>query len=130
MKRHTSYGAEVLKAAEQNISKKGKSLFGTGIEIVEGHHEKWDGSGYPYGKKGYDIPLSARIVAVADVFDALTSKRPYKQAFSFEESLHIIEEGSGKHFDPEIVEVFIKNRSRIEDIYHGFCMAEKIDKAV
>jgi HD-GYP domain-containing protein (c-di-GMP phosphodiesterase class II) len=130
MKRHTSYGAEVLKAAEQNISKKGKSLFGTGIEIVEGHHEKWDGSGYPYGKKGNDIPLSARIVAVADVFDALTSKRPYKQAFSFEESLHIIEEGSGKHFDPEIVEIFIKNRRRIEDIYHGFHIEEKIDKAV
>lgn len=120
MKKHTSYGAEVLRAAEQNISKRGKSLFGMGIEIAEGHHEKWNGSGYPYGKCGVEIPLSARIVAIADVFDALTSKRPYKEAFSFEESMKIIEEGSGNHFDPDIVEIFINNKKKIKDIYKGF----------
>lgn len=120
MKRHTLYGAEVLRAAEENIAKRGRSLFGTGIEIAEGHHEKWDGSGYPYGRKGLEIPLSARIVAVADVFDALTSKRPYKKAFSFEISMNIIEEGKGKHFDPRIVEIVLANRDRMEKLYNEF----------
>ena len=122
MKRHAAYGAEVLRVAEENIKKRGKSLFGMGIEIAEGHHEKWDGSGYPFGKKGKEIPLSARIVAVADVFDALTSRRPYKESFSFDDSMQIIEEGRGKHFDPDIVDVFIANREKIRDIYKGFQM--------
>ncbi|MBH1941174.1 HD domain-containing protein [Mobilitalea sibirica] len=120
MKLHTEYGAKVLRAAELNMVKKGKSLFGIGIEIAEGHHEKWDGSGYPYGKKGHDIPLSARIVAVADVLDALTSKRPYKEAFSFETAMKIIEEGRGKHFDPAIIDVILSNRDRIESYYKKF----------
>lgn len=120
MKQHTLYGASVLRAAEENIAKRGKHLFGLGIEIAEGHHEKWDGTGYPAGKKGLEIPLSARIVAVADVFDALTSKRPYKQAFSFEASMNIIEDGKGKHFDPKIAEVFLANRDRVEEMYQVF----------
>jgi HD-GYP domain-containing protein (c-di-GMP phosphodiesterase class II) len=120
MKKHTMFGAEVLKSAELNMQKKGRSLFRMGIEIAEGHHEKWDGSGYPYGKKGNEIPLCARIVAVADVFDALTSKRPYKQAFPFELSVKIIEEGRGKHFDPVIVDAFLANRNIIEKLYFDF----------
>jgi len=122
MKKHTFYGAEVLRAAEQNISKRGKSLFEMGIEIAEGHHEKWNGAGYPYGKSGQEIPLSARIVALADVFDALTSKRPYKEAFRFDDSVQIIKEGSGNHFDPEIVTIFLDNIEKIEAIYIGFQM--------
>lgn len=122
MKTHAVYGAKVLKMADENLKKKGRSIFKLGIEIAEGHHEKWDGSGYPYGKKGEDIPLSARIVAVADVFDALTSKRPYKRAFSLEESIQIIEEGSGKHFDPNIVNVFIENIQIITEIYEQFLL--------
>ncbi len=120
MKKHTTNGAEVLKAAESNIAKRGRSLFRMGIEIAECHHEKWDGSGYPRGIKGTDIPLSARIVAVADVFDALTSKRPYKEPFSFEESFKTVEEGSGSHFDPEIVKAFSANKDEIARIYEGF----------
>ena len=120
MKRHTTFGTEVLRSAEENMQKKGKSLFGMGIEIVEGHHEKWDGSGYPYGKKGTEIPLSARIVALADVFDALTSKRPYKDEFTLDRSISIIAEGRGKHFDPMIVDVFMANRNYIEELYHKF----------
>ncbi len=120
MKQHTLYGGRVLRAAEEVVAKRGKHLFGLGIEIAEGHHEKWDGSGYPAGKSGLEIPLSARIVAVADVFDALTSKRPYKSPFSFEVSMNIIEEGKGAHFDPKIVEVFLANRERIEQMYHSF----------
>jgi len=120
MKKHTIYGGEVLKLAEKNSLSSGRSAFLIGIEIIEGHHEKWDGTGYPYSKKGTEIPLSARIVAVADVFDALTSKRPYKKAFSFEESFNIILEGKGKHFDPEIVRVFEKNKDTIEKIYNSY----------
>lgn len=120
MKTHAVYGAKVLKRAEENLKKRGRSIFKLGIEIAEGHHEKWDGSGYPYGKKGEDIPLSARIVAVADVFDALTSKRPYKRAFSLEESIQIIMEGSGKQFDPDIVNVFVENIQIIKETYEKF----------
>ncbi|MDH8677379.1 HD domain-containing protein [Fusibacter bizertensis] len=107
MKTHTIYGANVLVEAEKNINKKGRSLFATGIEIALNHHEKFDGSGYPNGIKGEEIPLSARIVAVADVFDALLSKRPYKEPFTMAETLKIIKEGRGKHFDPVIVDAFL-----------------------
>ena len=117
MKKHTIYGAEVVRSSENNSLGDRKSLFKMGIEIIESHHEKWDGTGYPFSKKGTEIPLSARIVAVADVFDALASKRPYKEAFSFEESFNIILEGKGKHFDPEIVRVFEKNKDIIYEIY-------------
>lgn len=106
MKTHTIYGANVLREAERNINKKGRSLFKMGIEIAECHHEKYDGSGYPNGLSGDQIPLSARIVAVVDVFDALMSKRPYKAPFSYEETMRIINEGRGKHFDPDIVDAF------------------------
>lgn len=117
MKKHALYGAEVLRYAEQNMKSQGHSLFGIGIEITEGHHEKWDGSGYPYGRRGPEIPLSARIVAIADVFDALTSRRPYKEPFSFSESLKIIEDGRGKHFDPNIVDLVMANKHRLQKAY-------------
>ncbi|MDF2699800.1 MAG: metal dependent phosphohydrolase [Haloplasmataceae bacterium] len=120
MKKHTIYGAEVLRAAENNIAKNNISIFKFGIEIVESHHEKWDGSGYPNSKKGEEIPLSARIVAVADVLDALTSKRPYKVPFSFEESFNMIIEGKGKHFDPIIIESFISHKEDIYKLYKSF----------
>lgn len=120
MKQHAIYGGQVLRAADENIMKNGRSLFNLGIEIAEGHHEKWNGSGYPNGKKGEDIPLSARIVAVADVFDALTSRRPYKEPFSIETAYDIITKDSGNHFDPEIVRVFEKNKKRIVNLYHSF----------
>lgn len=120
MKTHTSYGAKVLKTADEVLEKKGRSVFKMAIEIAEGHHEKWDGSGYPYGRKGEEIPLSARIVAIADVFDALTSRRPYKEPFSFEESIKIILESSEKHFDPFIVDVFIKNIHVVKSRYLSF----------
>ncbi len=118
MKLHALYGAEVLKMAEKNMGSTSKSWFGMGVEIAEGHHERWDGSGYPYGKKGKEIPLSARIVAVADVFDALTSRRPYKEAYDLNTAFAILIEGRGKHFDPEIIDLFIKNRDKIEMLYH------------
>ena len=76
--------------------------------IALGHHEKYDGTGYPQGQSGREIPLAARIVAVADVFDALTSVRPYKKAWSFQNALDYVQVNSGKHFDPDCVRAFKK----------------------
>lgn len=120
MKKHALYGSEVLRYAEQNLEGQGHSIFGLAIEIAEGHHEKWDGSGYPYGKKGSEIPLSARIVTIADVFDALTSRRPYKEPYSFEQSIEMINKGKGKHFDPNIVELVIANKNKLKVAYTNF----------
>ena len=82
-------------------------FFETARAIAREHHERWDGKGYPDGKKGEQISLAARIVSVADVFDALTSKRPYKEAWSAEAGLKAIEAGAGERFDPEIVAGFV-----------------------
>lgn len=127
MKHHASFGEEVLRTAEHNLQKRSRSLFHMGAEIAGGHHEKWDGSGYPLGRKGLEIPLCARIVSVADVFDALTSKRPYKDAFPLEKAMNIIEEGRGKHFDPVIIDVVLNNRNKIENIYYKFKSTNKPD---
>jgi len=97
MKNHTIIGYDILKDSPSKYLQ-------MGAIIALGHHEKFDGSGYPYGKKGEEIPIEARIVAVADVFDALTSARPYKSAWSLESVLEHMEQLSGKHFDPECFE--------------------------
>jgi putative two-component system response regulator len=99
MKQHTSIGAHILNNADCKI-------FTMAVEIAHYHHEKWDGSGYPDGLKGTEIPESARIVALADVFDALTMKRPYKAAWTIEDSVAEIRKGSGTHFEPRLVELF------------------------
>ena len=78
------------------------------LDIPHCHHEKWDGSGYPRGLKGEQIPLAARIFSVIDVWDALTSDRPYRKAWPKEKTIEHIKEGSGKHFDPQIVDIFLK----------------------
>ncbi|HBD64400.1 MAG TPA: hypothetical protein DC038_08195 [Clostridiales bacterium] len=120
MKKHVIYGVDVLKTAEKNIAKQKYSMFKMGIEIVEGHHERWNGTGYPYRKAGTDIPLSARIVAIADVLDALTSKRPYKDAYNFEESMNYIINEKGRHFDPYIIESLIKHKDEMKALYDSF----------
>lgn len=120
MKTHTTYGGKVLRLADENLKKRGQSVFKTGIEITEGHHEWWDGSGYPFHRKGNAIPLSARIVAVADVLDALTSSRPYKEPYSFEKSALMIAEQSGTHFDPQIIDVFNKNLNAFNALHNEF----------
>ena len=117
MQHHTTIGGDVLRRCEQQMNAVGRSIFQTGIEIAEGHHEKYDGSGYPARLSGEDIPLSARIVAVADVFDALTSKRPYKEAWPVEKALDYLNSESGKHFDPDVILAFKQALSRIMAIY-------------
>jgi putative two-component system response regulator len=103
IKTHPIYGSKML---SQAIEKMGEdSLLWTAFEIVYGHHEKWDGTGYPNGVKGDKIPLSARIAAVADVFDALTSERPYKHAWTPEEAFALIYADAGRHFDPYLTEI-------------------------
>jgi len=119
MKTHVIIGVKILEGFVQRS--KGimtERALRTAINIVSDHHEKWDGSGYPFEKKGEKISTEGRILAVADVFDALTTRRPYKKAFSFEESLNIIKESSGKHFDPVVVQVFLKNRDKIYTVYN------------
>ena len=106
MKKHSAVGANLLAQAQRNIEN--KELFSIAIEIAKYHHEKWDGSGYPEGLKGTEIPLAARIMAVADVYDALISKRPYKKSLSDDEAFLIMKKESGKHFDPEIIKCFTK----------------------
>lgn len=118
MKKHPVIGADVLRRCENQVNKAGYSMFKIGIEIAEGHHEKYNGTGYPYQRKGDEIPLSARIVALADVFDALTSRRPYKEAWSVDKALSLIEEESGKHFDPEVVKAFNRALPKILDVYN------------
>jgi putative two-component system response regulator len=105
MKTHTLIGARALREVDQKFPD--NKLISMGIRIAESHHEKWDGSGYPYGLKGEAIPLEARIVALVDVYEALTSARPYKPAFSHEKSRSIIISSRGTHFDPDIVDGFL-----------------------
>lgn len=103
---HTTLGSQII----QNCRAPLLELAG---RIALTHHEKWDGSGYPLGLAGTDIPLEGRITAVADVFDALSSKRPYKPAFPLEKCLSILEEGRGKHFDPQVLDAFFSRREEI-----------------
>jgi hypothetical protein len=105
IKQHALIGGKVLEDAE--ALNPDRSFLAIGKLVAYHHHEKWDGSGYPFALAGADIPLSSRIVAVADVYDALRSARPYKKAMSHESALGIIAEGSAKHFDPQLVEAFI-----------------------
>jgi PAS domain S-box-containing protein len=106
IKRHTLLGGDAIKAIEYQIE--GISFLKMGKEIAYGHHEKWDGSGYPAGLKGENIPIAARIVALADVYDALTTERFYKRAYTHEKSRKIIIGLKSTHFDPQIVEVFLQ----------------------
>ena len=114
IKRHTLLGGDALAEIDSNIE--GRSFLTLGKEIAYYHHEKWDGTGYPDGLKGEDIPLSARIVAIADVYDALTTNRCYKEAFTHEKSREIIISLKGSHFDPDVVDAFLANEKNFSRI--------------
>lgn len=114
MKEHSKFGYDILNNAQSNY--KNNELFDVAKNIAYYHHEKWDGSGYPKGLKEDEIPLEARLMAVADVYDALINKRVYKPSFTYEDAENIILEGKGKHFDPEIIDVFIKLKEELKKI--------------
>ena len=119
MQSHTTIGAEILK-----VNEKSSSYIKMGKNIALYHHEKWDGSGYPKGLKGKDIPLSARIMNICDVYDALRSERPYKKAFDHKKTMDIIEHGDEKikkeHFDPNIKEKFVANHEVFDEIFQMY----------
>ena len=106
MKGHPGLGLHAITTAEKLLGDRDTSFLRHARDIAYTHHEKWDGSGYPQRLKGEEIPLSGRLMAVADVYDALITKRVYKDAFSHEKAVEIIREGSGSHFDPAVVEAF------------------------
>ena len=114
MKTHTTAGKQIMEKAISTV--KGESYLKEARNMAAYHHEKWDGSGYPEGLKGEVIPLSARIMAVADVFDALTAKRVYKDPMPFEQAMDIIVKDSGKHFDPKCVEVFVESEKEVRRV--------------
>lgn len=111
MKTHTVLGFDILNEAKNKVEN--QDFYDLAIEISRYHHEWWDGTGYPDRLKGDAIPLSARIMAVADVYDALISVRPYKKAFSHKKAMKIIQEGRGTQFDPEIVDLFVEHQDKI-----------------
>jgi putative two-component system response regulator len=118
MKRHTQIGSDTLDAALR--ARPQAQYLKMARDIARSHHEKFDGSGYPLGLKGDEIPLCGRITALADVYDALTTKRIYKPAYSHQEAKSLILEGSGSHFDPAIVDAFLKTEQKFVLIRQSF----------
>ncbi len=118
MKTHTTHGKKIMEHAISTVE--GENYLKEARNMAAYHHERWDGKGYPEGLHGEVIPLSARIMSVADVFDALTSPRVYKPAFPLEKALSIIEEGSGTQFDPKCVEVFMESLGEVKVILHKY----------
>lgn len=117
MKNHTTYGHDTILKVEKEIGDEYTASFlGLSREIAYTHQEKWDGSGYPQGLKGEDIPISGRIMAIADVYDALICKRVYKPPFPHSKAVSIIEESKGSHFDPDMVDAFLELGDKFEEI--------------
>ncbi len=114
MQSHVEIGVDILSGSSQS------ELIDVAKQVAQFHHEKWDGSGYPSGVSGEEIPLSGRIAAIADVFDALTSERPYKKAWSIERAVELLVNEKGKHFDPHLVDLFVDSLEDILEIKARF----------
>ena len=123
MKKHTIYGEEALRITEQKLGE--DTFLHYAREIAYTHQEKWDGSGYPQGLKGNKIPLPGRLMALADVYDALISKRVYKPPFPHEKAVEIIVDGKGKHFDPDVVDAFLELENTFRNIALTFADYEE-----
>lgn len=117
MKKHAEFGSIIL---GDHSSK----LLRTAQSVALTHHEKWDGSGYPYGLRGHEIPLEGRIVAISDVFDALTSTRPYKEAWDVNRAIDLLKEESGRQFDPELIDAFLEGLPTVLEIKESFSEAK------
>jgi response regulator RpfG family c-di-GMP phosphodiesterase len=135
MQSHCKIGADLLRSdlystfrllsSEVNDA---NDLLTLAADIALSHHEKWDGTGYPNGLAGDVIPMTGRIVAVADVYDAVCSKRPYKEAFSFEDAIKVIHQGSGTHFDPKVASALIRRQKDAQDIMSEYSDDELVEK--
>ena len=110
---HSEIGGKIIGNSDSNLMKISK-------EIALTHHEYWDGQGYPLGLKGEEIPIVGRIVAICDVFDALTSERPYKKAWTIQKTMDLIQSSAGKQFDPKLVDLFVGILPQIEEISHKY----------
>jgi putative two-component system response regulator len=119
MQTHAELGARAIEAAQQSVDGAIEFL-SIAAEIARHHHERWDGTGYPHGLAGESIPVAARLMALADVFDALVNRRIYKQAFSFDHARDIIVDGRGTHFDPVVTDAYLACREQFEDIARRF----------
>ncbi len=122
MKKHTLFGGRALQLADEKLGF--DSFLRVGKDIAISHHERWDGAGYPYGLQGDDIPIPARLMAVADVYDALVSRRPYKEPFSHQTAREIIEGDKGTHFDPDVVDAFVAVDDQFQQIAQDFAEME------
>lgn len=118
MKKHSENGGKIIMETFSNFGN--EEFQKMAYEVARYHHEKWNGKGYPEGLKGEEIPLHARIMAVADVFDAVSEKRCYREAMPLDKCFEIIEQGSGQDFDPQVVEVFMEIRSQVESVHENF----------
>ncbi len=121
MKGHCAAGRHAIVTAARELVENERSFLGFAAEIAYGHHERWDGSGYPQGLSGDNIPISARLMAVADVYDALTTKRVYKDAISHDESVRMMAAERGSHFDPDVLDAMLSIRDTFKEIacrYH------------
>ena len=126
MKTHTTSGRDVIEASVRRLGK--KSFLSIAEEMAYSHQEKWDGSGYPQGLKGEAIPVSGRLMALADVYDALISRRPYKPGITHEQAIEIIRKGRGTHFDPDIVDAFLEIHEQFRIIARDFNDSEEISE--
>lgn len=131
MKTHTTLGRDAIIHAEKDLGIE-MPFLKLAKEIAYGHQEKWDGTGYPEGLSGDDIPISARLMAVADVYDALISRRVYKPAMPHAKAVQIIIEGKGTHFDPDMVDAFVELQEEFKNIAESYAdtdadMEKKID---
>ena len=126
MKTHVTIGRDAITRGLERLNlKEGSSFLRFGREIAYSHHEKWDGSGYPEGLQGMAIPLSGRLMAVCDVYDALISRRVYKAPFSHEKAVEIVRDGSGKHFDPVLADAFLQLESEFLAIAYANTVLEE-----
>ncbi|HYG64250.1 MAG TPA: HD domain-containing phosphohydrolase [Thermoanaerobaculia bacterium] len=127
MRTHPQIGGDTLRSVIEELE--GHTFLGMGMDIAYGHHERWDGSGYPRGLAGGDIPLAARVVALADAYDAITSRRPYKLAHGHEEAVRRIAADRGRHFDPALVDAFLSCRDDFDSIRRCTTPAERAGSA-
>lgn len=122
MKTHSAEGARIVESVLVQVDD--MEFKQIAINVAHYHHEKWNGTGYPERLSGEEIPVEARIMALADVFDALVSKRCYKDSFTYDKAFQIIEESLGSHFDPELGKIFIECRPELESLYNGYSSQE------